>query len=825
MTSSPPPIAAEPSSGSLLENFGRDLRLAVRVLAKSPGFTAAAVLCLGLGIGAVAAVFGVFDAVLLRALPFHQPDRIVGVLGQDERNPRLPLSMPEFLDLRDQRGVFSQVAAGNAAFVNLTGVDEPAQLLGAYASAGFFPLLGVQPALGRTFRPEEEVAANRHAVVLTDGIWRRRFGADPRVIGRKVTLSDQPYTVIGVLKDDFHAGIFPAEPDLWLPLTVATGKLPPRDFRGLTVTARLAPGVSVGTAVAAMNALSERYKRDFPQTYRGRHAWHLVPVPLFELLVGNVRLGLTVLFAAVGLVLLIACANVANLMLARATAREKEVALRTALGAGRAGLIRQFLTEALVLAGAGAALGLLLAWWALKGLVALNPQKLPRLHEIALGGRAVAFTAVVAVATAIAFGLVPALRGSRAGHDLLKEGGKTSSVGTGRHGLRSALVVAEIALSLVVLVGAGLVIRSVQRIEQVDPGFNAPGVLTFQVFLSPGKYIKDPDRAAIAARLLDRLRALPGVARTGLVNSLPLGQVRVLIDALIENHPLAPNESAPQVDWRSASPGYFEAMGIPLVAGRVFADSDAAGTPGVAVVDDSLARRFWPNESPLGKRLRLDTGSGQVNWLTVVGVVKNVRALGLDVDAGQEIYTPFAQVPRQLLAFAVRTSGDPLALVNAARQAVHGVDANLPVEKVSMMTEVVERSLVGRRSYAILLALFAAVALALVSVGVYGVMSYTVVRRVQEIGIRMALGARRAAVLQMVVTQGMALAGVGIGLGLALALASSRLVQSLLFDVSSTDVPTFAAVTATLLALALLACWLPAMRATRIDPMVALRAD
>ncbi len=824
MTPTPTPISSdERRSGAAFETLGRDLRLAFRVLARSPGFTAAAVLCLGLGIGAVAAVFGVFDAVLLRALPFQEPSRLVTVMGQDERNPRLPLSLPEFVDLRDQRGVFSQVAAGNAAFVNLTGVDEPAQLICAYASAGFFPLLGVQPALGRVFRPEEELAANRHVAVLTDGIWRRRFGADPGIVGRKVTLSDQPYTVIGVLKDDFHAGIFPAEPDLWLPLTLVTGRVPPRDFRGLTVTARLAPGVSVAGARAAMDALSQRFKTDYPQIYHGRHAWHLVPVPLYELLVGDVRLSLTVLFAAVGLVLLIACANVANLMLARATAREKEVALRTALGAGRGGLIRQFLAEALVLAAAGAGLGLLLAWWALKALVALNPQKLPRLHEIALGGRAVLFTAVVAVATAVAFGLVPALRGSRAGHDLLKEGGKTASVGTGRHRLRSALVVAEIALSLVVLVGAGLVIRSVQRIEHVDPGFRADGVLTFQVFLSPGKYLKDPQRAAVAARLLDRLRALPGVARAGLINSLPMGQVRVLIDAIVENRPTAPNESPPQVDWRSVSPGYFEAMAIPLVTGRVFSDSDAAGTLDTVVVDDSLAKRFWPGESALGKRMKLNDGQGK--WLTVVGVVKNVRALGLDVDSGQEIYTPWAQVPRQLLAFALRTRGEPLALVSAARQAVHGVDADLPVERVSTMNEVVARSLVGRRSYALLLAVFAVVALALVSVGVYGVMSYSVVRRVQEIGIRMALGARRAEVLKMVVGQGMALAGLGIGVGLALALASSRLVASLLYGVSSTDVLTFAAVTLVLLALALLACWLPARRATRVDPMVALRAE
>jgi len=825
MTSSPIPHPGDPRrSGASLEGFGRDLRLAVRVLAKSPGFTAAAVVCLALGIGAVAAVFGVFDAVLLRALPFREPDRLLALLSADEHGDRLPLSVPEFRDLAAERAVFSQVAAGAPGFVNLTGVDEPAQLVCAYVTAGFFPTLGVDPVLGRAFRAEEELPANRRVVLLTDGIWRRRFGADPRIVGRKVTLSDQPYTVVGVLPAGFQTSIFPAEPEVWMPLAMAADKVPPRDLRGLRLLARLAPGVSLDGARAAADTLTRRFRADYPQVYKDR-SWRVRPLPIYELLVGNVRLGLTVLFAAVGLVLLIACANVANLMLARATAREKEVALRTALGAGRGGLVRQFLAEALVLAAAGAALGLLLAWWALRALVALNPEKLPRLHEIGLGGRAVLFTTAVAVATAVGFGLVPALRASRAQHDLLKEGGKTSSVGTGRNRLRSALVVAEIALSLVVLVGAGLVVRSVQRLERVDPGFRADGVLTFQVFLSPGRYPKELQRAAAAARLLAGISALPGVERAGVTNILPLGAARVTIDTAVENRPVAPGEAPLQVDWRSASAGYFEALRIPLLEGRTFTAGDVAGAPDVAVIDDSLALRYWPHASALGHRLSLDTGAGPAKWLTIVGVVRNVRVAGLDVDAGSEVYTPFAQVPRQLLAFTVRAKGDPLALAASARRAVHAVDANLPVERVSTMSELVARSIAGRRSYALLLAVFAGVALALVSVGVYGVMSYSVVRRVQEIGIRMALGARRGEVLTMVVAQGMALAGLGIGVGLALALAASRLVASLLYGVGATDVSTFAGVTAVLAALALLACWLPARRATRVDPMVALRAE
>ena len=825
MTSSSTATPAEPRrSGASLEGFGRDLRLAARVLAKSPGFTAAAVLCLALGIGAVAAVFGVFDAVLLRALPFRDPDRLLALLSQDEHLDRQPLSVPEYRDLAAERAVFSPVGAGAPGFVNLTGVDEPAQLVCAYVTAGFFPTLGVDPALGRAFRAEEELPANRRVVLLSDGIWRRRFGADPRIVGRKVTLSDQPYTVVGVLPAGFQTAIFPAEPEVWMPLVLASDKIPPRTLRGLRLVARLAPGVTLDGARAAADTLSRRFRADYPQDYKDR-SWRLSPVPMYELLVGNVRLGLAVLFAAVGLVLLIACANVANLMLARATAREKEVALRTALGAGRGGLVRQFLAEALVLAASGAALGLLLAWWALRALVALNPEKLPRLHEVGLGGRAVLFTAAVAVLTAVGFGLVPALRGSRAQHDLLKEGGKTSSVGTGRNRLRSALVVAEIALSLVVLAGAGLVMRSVERLERVDPGFRADGVLTFQVYLPPSRYPKDVQRAAAAARTLAAVAALPGVERAGLTNILPLGAARVTIDTAIENRPVAPGEAPLQVDWRSASPGYFEALGVPLVEGRTFASGDVAGAPEVAIVDDSLGERYWPHASALGHRLSLDTGSGPAKWLTIVGVVKNVRVAGLDVDAGSEVYTPFAQVPRQLLAFTVRTRGDPLALAAAARRAVHAIDQNLPVERVATMSALVERSIAGRRSYALLFAVFAGVALALVSVGVYGVMSYSVVRRVQEIGIRMALVARRSEVLKMVVGQGMALAGLGIAAGLGLSLAASRLVASLLYGVGATDALTFAIVTAVLAALALLACWLPARRATRVDPMVALRAE
>ncbi|HEV7785153.1 MAG TPA: ADOP family duplicated permease, partial [Thermoanaerobaculia bacterium] len=594
-----------------MEALVRDVRLAVRVLARRPGFTAAAVLCLGLGIGATSAVWSVVQAVLLRALPYAEPERLVAVWGRGEKgSERLPVSVPEFLDLRAQRGVFAEVSLLVGSFLNLTGDGEPERMATGRVSANFFSLLGVPTQLGRTFEPQEGTAGTHRVAVLSAGLWRRRFGADRGILGRSLTLGDEPFTVVGVLPDGFRYQRFSDEPDLWTPIVLDPAKSPPRDARIFGCMARLAPGVTLERARAEMAVLARRFRTDYPQLYPDKE-WRIELNPLHEVTVMDVRTFLLVLFAAVVLLLLIACSNVANLLLARAAARGKEVALRTAIGASRGSLVRQFLAEALVLATCGGALGLAIAWWSTRILVVLNPEKLPRVGEIGLDGASVAFTAALVLATAVLVGLLPALRASRAPlNDVLKEGGKTSGMGSRRQRLRGALVVVEIALAVVVLVGAGLVARSLARLAGEDPGFRTRGILTFEVFTTVARYPQDPQRAALADQLLERLRALPGVERAALINGLPLASTGLLLERVAENRPPAPGTSPPLADWRIASPGYFEALGIPLVEGRTFTVRDQAGGVEAAVVDESLARREWPGESALGKRLKLNRPDG-----------------------------------------------------------------------------------------------------------------------------------------------------------------------------------------------------------------------
>jgi len=807
-----------------MEAFARDVRLAVRALARTPGFTAAAVLCLGLGIGATSAVWSVVQTVLLRALPYEQPERLVAVWEQGKGPERLPVSAQEYFDLREKRGAFSEVALLVESFLNLTGDGEPERVTTGRVSANFFSLLGVPTQLGRTFEPQEGMAGNQRVAVLSAGLWRRRFGADRAILGRSLTLGDEPFTVVGVLPDGFRFQRFSAEPDLWTPIVLDPAKAPPRDVRLFGCMARLAPGVTLERARAEMTALTRRFRADYPQFYPDKE-WRIEIDSFQEILVMDVRTSLLVLFATVVLLLLIACSNIANLLLARAAARGKELALRTAIGARRGDLARQFLAEALVLAACGGALGLALAWWSIRILVALAPEKLPRVGEIGLDGTSIVFTAALVLATSVLVGLLPALRASRVPlHDVLKEDGKTSGMGSGRHHLRGALVVVEIALAVVVLVGAGLVARSLARLAGEDPGFRTRGVLTFEVFTTMARYPRDPQRAVLAEQLLERLRALPGVERTALINGLPLASIGLQLERVVENRPLAPGTSPPLADWWIASPGYFEALGIPLVEGRTFTPRDQAGGVEVAVVDESLARREWPGESALGKRLKLNRPDGKGGWLTIVGVVRPVRAQSLEKGPGEQVYTPWSQTPRAMMSVVLATRGDPLGAARQVRQAVWSVDRDLSVERVRPLGEVVARSMAGRRSYTLLLAFFAIAALLLAVVGIYGVMAYSVVQRTQEIGIRMALGARRATVLKLIVGQGLALAGLGVLAGTLAAFWASRFIAGTLYGVAATDAATFAAVIALLLALALVSAFLPARRATRVDPVVALKA-
>ncbi len=813
-----------------MENLARDLRYAARMLGKSPGFTAAALLCLALGIGATSAVFSVVNAVLLRALPYADPERIVLLWIEGGDTPRQPSSGAELLDYQEQlSGIFEDVSGAVLSHLNLTGLDEPERVPVGRVSPGLLRALGVRVAGGRAFDAGEDRDGKQFVAVLTDGYWRRRFGADPKAVGRQIQLSGDSYTIVGVLAPEFDLRFGPQPPELLIPLVLDPARRHMRELRAITVIGRLRPDISLERADAELAAVANRFRAEYPRAYGPKFDLELTP--LQDDLVRDVRGALLVLLAAVALVLVIACVNVANLTLARATARDKEVALRTALGAGRGGLVRQFLVESLLLAVIGGALGLLLSWWALRVLVALGQDRLPRVAEIGLDWRGIAVTAAVTLATGIAFGLVPALKASRTRlQGLLKEGGKTSAAGSAGSRLRSSLVVVEVALALLVLVLAGLILRSFNRLQQVDPGFRPENLLTLQIRLTPSKYPDDAQRAAYAEQLLERVRSLPRVRRAAVATSLPLGEVRFDIETRVEGVEPVPGEPPFHTDWRPVSPGYFETLGIPLLRGREFTTTDHAGGAQVGIVDQTLAERFWPGQDPLGKRVRLMRPSNKGDWLTIVGVVGHVRNYGLDADAGEQVYTPFAQTPFEFVSLVLRTESDPRTLVTSLREAVRSLDRDLPVDAIKPMDQVLDESIAGRRSYALLFGAFAAVALTLVAVGVYGVMAYSVAQRVQEIGIRMALGAQRGSVVKMVVAQGLALAGVGVVLGLVLTGLVSKLfasfgsfLASLLFGVGATDVVTFASVSLGLLALALLATWLPARRATKIDPMVALR--
>ncbi|MGD2115812.1 MAG: ABC transporter permease, partial [Acidobacteriota bacterium] len=759
-----------------------------------------------------------------------EPDRLVMVWGQmlaDDRT-ELPASGAELRDYREMAESLDGVAAIVNRYVNLTGEGQPERLVAARVSAGLFPMLGAEAAHGRTFLPEEDRRGDHRVAVLSDGLWRRRFGADPGIVGDKILLSDEPFTVVGVMPPDFELQFEAFEHELWIPVAIDWDNLPPRDFRGLRVLGRLAPGVGLEQARAEMDTIAARFQQDWPEIYPPDSGWGLRLVPLQEQIVGDVRPALAVLMGLVGLVLLIACTNVANLLLARAADRSKEVSIRAAVGAGRGDLLRQLLAESVLLAATGAVLGLLLAAASLRVLRAVDPADLPRVGEVGIDGGVLLFTLGVALLTGLLFGLVPALRASRPDlQKTLKEGGKTDA-GAGGGRLRSALVVAEVALALVVLVGAGLMVRSFLGLSRVDPGFDPDHLLTAQLYLSPTRYPEGHQKVAYGERLLERLRSLPGVRHAGAVSGLPMSEVQLIVETEVEGDVRNAQAARPAFDWRPVSPGYFRALGISLVEGRAFDERDHAEAQPVAVVGEDLARRFWPGENPVGKRLKLLAGQPRgPEWRTVVGVVGHIRALSLEGgEAVGQVYTPMAQSPLPFFSVAVRTEGgDPLSLAPEVRQAVWSVDGDQPVENVRTMEQILAEAAAGKRGYALLLSVFAGVALVLAVVGVYGVMAYSVARRTQEIGLRMSLGAGRPDVLGLVVRQGTLLAAAGLVVGGVIALGSGRFLAGLLYGVSSHDPGTFAGVVLLLGGLAVLASLVPAYRATRVDPIVCLRAE
>ena len=807
----------------------QDLRFAARVLWKSPGVTAVAVVALTLGIGANTAIFSVVNGVLLRPLPYPEPERLVLVNEHSERVPQMSVAYPNFVDWRAQQTVFEQMAATQSQSYNLSGAGEAERLPGRNVSPEFFAALGVSPALGRVFTEEENAPGRERVAVISHGLWQRRFGGDAGILGRAVTLNGQPFTVVGVLPQGFR---YSSPADVYVPINSAiddTMRASRSYHPGIFVLARLKQGVTVERAREEMKTVAARLTAQYPESNTGNGVYLQ---PLSEFFVGQIRPSLLILLAAVGLVLLIACANVANLLLARAAARSREIAIRTALGASRPRIVRQLLTESVTLALVGGGCGLLLALWGVDALRSLAAGNLPPTAEVGLDSNVLLFTFGVSLLTGVAFGLAPALQASRA--DLstsLKEGGRSQTGGVARQRMRSALVVAEVALSLLLLIGAGLMLKSFSLLRQAETGFDPRNLLTMQVSRAVG----EGQSAAAAARFFDDLRerllATPGVTAAAYSMGLPrLGAPDTSV--FVAGQPMPEPGKAPQVLFYVTSPGYLEALGIPLLRGRFFDERDDVNAQLVGVVDEVFARAIFPGEDAVGKRLR-GYAPGMPD-MEIVGVVGQVSQSGPDAPqpVRPQLYYAFRQVPEKYLpdfmgdvTVTVRTAGDPSPVVAAARREARALDPAQPLYSVVTMEEVMAQSVATQKLSTLLLGLFAGVALLLAAVGLYGVMSYTVTQRTHEIGVRVALGAGRRDILRMVVGQGMLLTAAGIAVGLLGAFALTRLMASLLYGVSATDPLVFAAVSLLLAAVALLASYIPARRATKVDPMVALRYE
>jgi putative ABC transport system permease protein len=798
----------------------QDLRYGVRMLLKRPGFTLVAVITLALGIGANTTIFSFVNGILLRSLPYPQPERLVAL---DETALKrgvtsMGVSFPNFLDWREQNRVFEDVAAYDSAGQALTGSGEPEQIQGAEISHGLLEILRVSPLMGRTFTAEEDRPKSDDVVILSYGLWQRRFGGDPNIMGQTLIMNARPRTVIAVMPEGFR---FPEVAEFWLPLALDT-QMYTRNDHGLSAVARLKDGIGLEQARAEMNDIAGRIEQQNPVTNEGLG----VSVnSMHEALAGDYRQALMILLSVVGLVLLIACANVANLMLVRATARQKEIAIRTALGASRWRIMRQLLTESVLLAGLGGALGLLLAVWGLDLLLAAIPIKLPFWMQFGLDWRVLGFTFGVAVLTGLGFGILPALHASRTNlNETLKEGGR-SSAGAGRQRSRSLMVVAEIALSLVLLVGAGLMMRSFLRLQHVDAGINPAGVMTMRINLPQSKYKGGSRRSDYYRQLMERLRALPGVDSAAAISTLPLSGNYWGRSLTVEGFPILSVGQAPFIQHNVITPGYFRTLGIPILEGRDFTETDTAEGPKIAIVDQRLAREYWPNESAIGKRIRFGPPEDNEPWHTIVGVVGAVHHERLEATTRNSVYLPHAEIPVSRMYIALHTTAKPESLVEPARGQIRGLDPDLPITRSMTMDDVVAQSVWQPRLYTILFGVFAAVALLLAAIGLYGVMAYTVTMRTHEIGLRVALGARSGDVLRLIAAQGIKLALAGVASGLIAALLLTRLMASLLFGVSASDPLTFAGISVLLLVVALLACYVPARRATKVDPMVALRYE
>ena len=798
----------------------QDLRHAIRSLLKKPGFALIAILTLALGIGANTAIFSFVNGILLRPLPYPEPERLalVNETAFKRGIEEMGISFPNFLDWRAQNHVFQDIATYQGANFSLTGVGEPEILRGARVSHGLFEILRVPPLKGQTFTADEDRPDQNTVVLLGHGMWQSHFASDPNIVGRQIILNNRPHTIKGVMPPGFK---FPEIAELWVPLGLDT-KIWTRTDHGLGGVARLKDGVSFEQAQAEMNVIARLIEEANPVTNEGLG---VRITSMHTALAGDYREALLILLGVVGCVLLVACANVANLSLARAMARRKEVAVRAALGASRWRIVRQLLTESLLLGIMGGALGLLLAMWGLDLLLASIPIKLPFWMNFGLDFRVLGFTLVVSLLTGLIFGIAPALHASHSDlNETLKEGGQSAAAGV-RNRSRNVLVVAEMALSLMLLVGAGLMIESFLRLQQVNPGLNPKGVLTMGVGLPQAKYREPEQRSQFFRQLIENVRSLPGVEAAAASSTLPLSGGGWGRSLTVEDYPVLSVGQAPMIQHTVVMPGYFATLGIPVLSGRDFNETDGPNALKVTIIDERLAREYWPNDSPLGKRIRFGPPEDNEPWHTVVGVVGAVRHERLDAETRKSVYLPHQQIPVNGLALIVRAAGTPESLTAAVRGKVREIDPDLPVRNVMTMENVVAESIWQPRIYTILFGVFAVVALILATVGIYGVMSYTVSTRTREFGLRMALGAQSSHLLRLILGQGMRLALFGVAAGLLGAFALTRLLKNLLFEVKATDPLTFILIAGLLTLVALAACWLPARRATKVDPLIALRYE
>jgi predicted permease len=822
-----------------MNTLAQDIRYAVRAFARNPGFALAAILSLAIGIGANTSIFSVANALLLRPLPYEDANRLVILWN---RSPGLNItedwfSTAQYLDIKNGHHGFEQVAIAIGGNYNLTGEGDPERMGVIRVSANLLPMLGARPERGRVFVPDEDAPGRPATAVLTDGMWARHYGRDPKMIGKSITINGLPYEVVGILPQSFSLPreVLPTlygteQAEIFLPLPLAPDAAQHRTNEDYNIVGKLKPGVSVAQAQAEVETITARLRRDFPDNYPPNGGLTFSIVPLLEQVVGNVRPALFVLLGSVGLVLLIACANVANLLLSRAVARQQEIAVRTALGASRWRIVKQLLTESVLLALCGGALGVVICVLSVKWIHILGTKSIPRLQDVGIDGRVLLFTLVLSVFSGILFGLAPSLRVSRLDLNSTLKDASRGSAGTsamwGRgNNVRRLLVVAELALSVVLLIGAGLLIRSFARLQNVAPGFNPQNVLTFDLTMTGRKYNDKQVVLGNYRQLWERLEQLPGGSAAGGVSSLPMSQAFAWTPITVEGRTPLQGEKFLNADERLVGGHYFEAMGIPLRRGRFFNEQDDLTKPRVVLVDEYMAEQLWPGQDPIGKRIHIMELKSDDPWQTVVGVVGRVKQDSLDSDPRIAFYLPQTQFPTRAMTVVLRSGGDPAGQVSAVKNELRSVDPELPMYYVRTMGQRVDESLARRRFSMLLLGVFASVALALATIGIYGVMAYLVNQGTREIGIRMALGATQHDILGLVVRQGMMLAFSGVAIGLTGAFVLTRLIRSLLYGVEPTDPLTFVGISLLLVLIALLASYIPAQRAARIDPMVSLRCD